>query len=330
MQNCTRALNNHVMKLFIKKILYQAIILLLISIIVDYFLSSTLKHSDSFAYGESLIWNEIIEGQMSKDILIYGSSRAWVHFDSKIIEDSLGLSTYNLGIDGHNFWLQYLRHKKLLKHNKPPNFIILSLGVFSLSKRKDLYNHYQFLPFQYDKEFYDYTKSYEGFSIFDYTLPMYRYIGKQDSIKKIIKAQFNEAYREPYRIKGFRGMHRQWNDDLAKAKLTIKSYESVMDQASVDLIQTFINECNRLNIRVILVYSPEYIEGQEFVSNRHEIISFYQNLALKNNLSFIDYSNDPICRSKNYFYNSMHLNADGARVFTNKLVIDLKKMDINN
>jgi hypothetical protein len=318
------------MGLFLKKLILALLIGLGISIVLDLVISNALLKSNYFAHGESFIWNEIRKGNIQDDLLIYGSSRAMTNFDPQIIEDSLRISTYNLGVDGHNFWLQYLRHKKFLNYNRKPKVIILSVGIFSLSKRKDLYNHYQFLPFMYDKDFFDYTSSYDGFSIFDYSIPLYRYIGKQDSIMKAFKGLKKERRMAPYRIKGFRAMNRVWNQDLANAKLKMGSFKSVIHEPSERLIQQFIDECYDLGIKVVIVYSPEQIQGQFFVRNRNEIISTYNYLSQKNDLTFIDYSYDIMCKDTSYFYNSMHLNSKGANLFTKKLVSDLLKLKILN
>ena len=84
----------------------------------DYFLSTYLSDSKDYAAGEVKVWKDIYDGHVNSELVIYGSSRAWIHFSPKIIEDSLQISAYNLGMDGHNFSLQYLRHKELLKFNK--------------------------------------------------------------------------------------------------------------------------------------------------------------------------------------------------------------------
>ena len=43
------------------------------------------------------------------DILIFGSSRAVHHYNSSMIEDSLGMSCYNCGDDGNGIILSYGR-----------------------------------------------------------------------------------------------------------------------------------------------------------------------------------------------------------------------------
>ena len=317
------------MRRFVKKIIYHFLILLITALLLDFIISSRLKIHDQFAYGESYIWNEIYQGKVNRDILIYGSSRAWVHFDPKIIQDSLRMSTYNLGIDGHNFWLQYFRHKALIKNNVKPKVIILSVGIFTLNRRSDLYNMNQFLPYIYYEDVYHYTSVYKGFTIFDYILPLYRYIGKRDVLRQAFYYnKGRQSKQENYRIDGFRGMNREWNHDLENAKQKLASFTLNMHEPSIKLMELFFEECNDLGIEVVMVYSPEYIEGQYFVENRSEIMETFSNLSETYNFHFLDYSNDEISKDKILFYNSMHLNAIGAERFTTKFVSDLKQNKI--
>ena len=316
------------MKLFLKKIMIYGILAIGISLLVDGFISRELKKSTSFAFGESEIWHTIYEGNLDANLVIYGSSRAWVHIDPQMIEDSLQVSAYNLGIDGHNFWLQYLRHKELLKHNETPKTIILTVGPFTLRKRNDLYNYEQFLPYIFKQDVRDFTKSYEGFSKLDYYLPLFRFRGQKDALKHAMTSVFSSERPASYRVKGYRGRNRTWNDDLEKAKSKMKSFHIDTNSETVTLFETFFKECKTLGINLVMVYAPEYIEGQRFIENRQEVLEIYQTMNSKYEAPFLDYSQDDICKDKTLFYNSMHLNIKGSKRFTHKLINDLKTMDI--
>lgn len=270
------------MKKFLKRIGVFCLILLLCTSILDFFITVELKKSNNFAIGEVHIWNTLFKGKINSDIYVYGSSRAWVHINPQIIEENVDKKVYNLGIDGHNFWLQYLRHKVLLDNNKKPQSIILSVGSLTLVKREDLYNYEQFLPFIYKKDIRKYTKSYKGFSALDYFLPLYRYRNKTEEIRKVIKSNLKSDGITPYRIDGYRGMNRIWNNDLKKAKSKIEKYSVEFDASTKQLFETFIKECNVLDIKLVLVYTPEYIEGQRFITNRKDIVSNYKLLSENN------------------------------------------------
>lgn len=318
------------MKKYILSILFFALPIIFVMFVADYFISNNHKKNHE-SPGEIEVWNDIYAGNIDSDIAIYGSSRAWVHINPSILEDSLNLKAYNFGMDGQNFWLQYLRHKEYLKHNKPPKLIILSVDVFSLEKRKDLYELNQFLPYMlWNKNIIKFTSSYNGFTYKDYYFPLLRYGGKIRKIENLLNLEQVDNIEVTFRQNGFKGMERKWNDDLAKAKLKMAQYKIEIDSSSVNLFNQFLIESKENNIKVILVYTPEYIDGQKFVENRNEIIKIYKDFAIKYNLLFLDYSNDDLCKKKELFYNSSHLNKKGADIFTRKLSSELKARTHNN
>ena len=118
-------------------------------------------------------------------------------------------------------------------------------------------------------------------------------------------------------------MDREWNDDLNKAKEKMSSYEIKLDTPSIKLFERFVGECQQSGIELIMVYTPEYIEGQKFMKNRGDIIKMYSDFSTKYGIKFLDYSNDEICSNKDLFYNALHLNYKGANLFTRKMVSDI-------
>lgn len=312
------------MKKFIRKVAWFLLPIVILAYPIDYFLSSNLKKSISYAEGEYLVWNDIYESRIDADIAIYGSSRAWHHFDPRIIGDSLHATAYNFGIDAHNFWLEYLRHKEYLRYNKKPKLILMSVDVFSFEKKPELINADQFLPYLFRKDVREFTSSYEGYSWFDYRLPLLRYYGKMEVMLRAVKNFAGRNGGAPARVKGYMGVKKKWNSDMDMAKQRKKHYRVNLDTASIQLFDTFLAECQAGGIPVVIIYSPEYIEGQHFTQNREEGMKLYRDFSKKYNVPFLDYSADAMCTDREYFYNATHLNRYGAEVFTRKLVTDLK------
>jgi len=312
------------MKKFSLKIFYFILPFIILALPLDYGISHFLSKSNQDP-GEFEVMDDIYNSNANCEVAIYGSSRAWVHINPKIISDSLNLSAYNFGIDGHNFWLQYLRHSELLKYNKKPKTIILVVDIYSLQKRADLYEPDQFLPYMlWKKDIKEFTSSYIGYNKVDYYIPLIRYAGKFQVLKTITKMLIKGVPTKRYRNNGFLGMDREWNTDFETAKTNQKSYEVKLNQLSLELFETFIKECKNKGIDLVLVYTPEYTEGQDFVSNRVQVIDIYKNFSKQYNLTFYDYSKDEICLDKNLFYNASHLNKFGADIFTKKFANDLK------
>ncbi len=292
---------------------------------MDWFISSQLQKSRSHASGEFTTWNDLYAGNINADLAIYGSSRAWVQIDPAILEKELNKLAYNFGIDGHNFWLQYFRHKLFLKNNPKPRCIVISVDIFTLQKRPNLFNANQFLPYMLlDDEVYDYTKSYEGFRSSDYHIPLIRYLGRFDAIRDALKAFMKTPNPKTGRQKGYKPEDVEWNNDFERVKRQMDFYEVEQDTTSIELYDKFLQECKDDNIEVIMIYAPEYIEGQDFVRGRDKVIKMFRDFSKKYAIRFIDYSDHELCFDKKYFYNATHLNKRGAQIFSKQLAKDLK------
>ena len=111
---------------------------------------------------------------------------------------------------------------------------------------------------------------------------------------------------------------------MVKAKAKKAYYKVEQNQPSIDLFEQFIKECQAANIDLYMVYSPEYIEGQEFILNKGEVVEQFKKFSQQYNIPYLDYTKDSLCYDTKYFYNSMHMNSLGADEFTKKLMHDMK------
>ncbi len=319
------------MKNFCVQLLYFLLPPIILAYAADWLLSAKLQQSNNFAVFEYPIWNTIFKGNVDAKVFIYGSSRAWVHINPGMIERNLGQTAYNFGVDGHNFGLQYFRHKMLLKYNKTPKIIIHSVDMFTLTQQKDLYNFQQFLPYMLnDSELENYLIKYNGFEQMDFKIPMLRYRLAPVAIKEVFGQLSGLDANVPVRINGFQSQDRVWDGKFEEAKRTLKIIAVPIDLEMVKQFDDYLSDCNKRNIKVILVYTPEYIEGQLFEKNREEVISLYKNWAEKHNIPYLDYSKDRLTLDRKYFYNATHMNKMGTDLFNKTLVSDLKMLPAFN
>lgn len=315
------------MRKFLVKLSLFLIPLVLISYGVDYFISVELKKSQSFADSEYPVWNALFEGKINADIVIYGSSRAFRHVDPKIMADSLEVPVYNLGVNGHSFRTEYFRHYLLLKNCIKPKLIIQTLDVVTFEKASDLYNQDQFLPYMLNNKEIE-VHEYNGFTKLDYKIPMLRYFGKKEALLEVLKLILFKSSNHPVRTNGYAGQELTWTNDLSKARSDLGTMTIVSDPSIINLFEDYLEDCRKLKIPIVFVYTPEYIDGQKFITNRSDIFKIYKMLSEKYNIPFFDYSRDSISYHRELFYNTGHLNKTGAEIFTRKLIDDLRQNNI--
>ncbi len=315
------------MKPFLIKFFAFVIPVVLIAYGADLVISQYLKKSNQYVQGEYSTWNALYDKNADSQILIPGSSRAWMHFDATRIGDSLHTKAYNLGMDGYNFWFQKYRLELAMRANPRPKLIIMSIDAVTLQKRPDLFNPNQFLPYMLgNAELEKTSRSFMGYHDYDYQIPLIRYFSKGDAVIEALKMVFNES--EPKRIRGFQGQLKAWNNDFERVNKQMDSFTVPLDPTTIRIFEDFLKEIKQKKLNIIFVYSPEYIKGQNFVKNRPEIMALYNRLSTQYQIPFFNYSNDPISYDKKYFFNASHMNKMGAELFTTKLIQDLKTLNI--
>jgi len=311
-----------------KKILLKTALfflpVVLLAYSADLLMSADLARSNKYADGELPVWNDLYGGKIDAGVVIFGASNALRGLDPQIIEKRLGEKAYSLAVNGLNFRIQYFRYRLLLAKNRKPKLIIYAVSAATLEKTPELYNPDQFLPFLLNnRPLEDVLSEYDAFKKEDYIVPFIRYFGKKEAFIEVFNLMTDPAANVQRRINGYMPNDQAWTSDLEKARAVASTREFVMDTALASLFDKFVAECKRDSIRLIFVNLPEYIDGQNYVSNRKEMLAPIINCSKNNNIYFVSYLNDSISYNKKYFFNTGHLNKYGAEIFTGKLIDDL-------
>lgn len=304
----------------LKRFFLVIIGLYLIALGIDAIFSNLLLNS-SILDGEFEIWNDINNKRLNDELIIYGSSRSCVHINPKILDEELNVNSYNLGYNGQKAKLVRYRNDVILKKGIKPKNVIINLDIDFLSKT-GVFIPEQFLPLLFfDYEAYVFFRKDLKWRLIDVYVPLVRYRKLRYTDSKIYedfcKSNFG-FYSKRLRYKGFEGKHLPWSNN------NYKTYAIDIDPLSKKDLILMIQDLQRINTNVILINSPEYIKQIKSQNNREEIIQLYKSIAQQFNIPFIDYSKDSINFQKNLFYDSNHLNAEGADIFTKKLAKDIK------
>jgi hypothetical protein len=290
-------------------------------------LEKGLKKTGAGAEGEFQTWNDIFNSKIHSDIIISGSSRARVHINPQILDTTLHINSYNLGIEGYPFNMQNVRFKIFEKYNKKPLLVIQNVDLNTLYRRK-AYNRIQFLPYLHEYSLNKELKKME-FSVFELYIPAFQYRSEFATICRGLAEFLNiKHYENRSRYKGYTGQDREWDGSKLQTILAGDSIVSPVDPEIVHLFDSFLNHCKKNDIQVILVFTPQYIKATEFTKNKKQVIDIYHSFSGKYNIPFLDYSYDSICYDTTYFYNAMHLNIKGAELFSLQLADDIKKLNI--
>jgi hypothetical protein len=97
------------------------------------------------------------------------------------------------------------------------------------------------------------------------------------------------------------------------------------DYQKIETIESFIKLCKDNNIRILLFISPlfkKYENGLPFKG-------FLIDLQKKYKINVFDFRNNSDFLNRNYFSDPMHLNSDGAEIYTKNIINILKEADNN-
>lgn len=295
------------MKRFFINIFIFLVFLVISDFVIGYFSNFLMKNAKGGSTAEDYyIANECIE-----DIIIFGSSRARHHYDVRVIEDSLGLSCYNMALDGNGVILAYARYKMLLERYEPKLIIYDVMPYFDYEKGEEYIKYFTHLK-QYHQnmvvsdladKFLDLKENIKMKSA------MYRNNSSLVNllVDNIIERDFNSGY-----IPGYGVM------DESEINCELKMIE--IDSLKLCLFEDFIADVKNRDIPIVVMVSPMY-KGVDYSD-----YSIAKRICEKYKVPYINYLNkENIINNNEYFENRMHMNDMGAKIYTKDIVPILRE-----
>lgn len=314
------------MKRFIIKIAIFAVAAYLIALGLDMMISHGLANSAGHPHQA---WREIRSGDYASDIVIMGTSRALEHYDSAVIDSITGLSSYNLGMGAYSVNVQLMKYKYYCQYNHLPKYLIYDADYLSLSIMSVPHQHQseQFLPLFYDRAIRNDLMDV-GYSWIDAYIPMARYWGYQTQSKRGLQEFLNlKHYCEFPSYKGHTPDPDEW--DLSRLHFS-DSIPSNVDEEAKKLFLDFVHECRESGVQMIFVTSPVYYRYAEMSPDWNKYIAWYDSIAQTNDIPYLNYMDNPICRDSTCFNAGVHLTPNGTIIWSDMLSNDLINMQIIN
>lgn len=252
----------------------------------------------------------MISRGVEDSVLVMGTSRAERHYVPSILEDTLGVTVYNVGLGAtYSIYSQYFLLAHIVETGHLPSYILLDVypDTFLETSRPFAGNIY-FAPFIGRNRNADTIFKLEKSHILYQISHLYRYSPK--TLPYILGVIFYSEL-DPA-LKGFR--------PLEPSKNPVEPIESEfgrVDSCKMSFLQRFYSLCQRHNIKLVLCASPMFVAG------RQDIYAPIAQFAAEQNLTFFDYTylyeDDP-----SRFRDPEHLVESGARTFSQRVASDLK------
>lgn len=301
-------------KLLTQKALKFGLLFLVVDLIVGFAAQQLYLTQETGKYARI---TKTIEGN-SSDILVLGSSHASRHFVPKILEADLQQSCYNAGVLGQGLVFQVALTKIILE-KYTPKLIILSID------RDFLYNN----PEAYDRLSDLHPYYWQNRAILKPIL------GKESAwidFKLLFKAyQMNSTLVHAFRYliapqedyKGYSPLNNKLSipEKLQDEIVVVKDIYGI-DAYFEESFSVFIVEAKTRNIPLLLVTSPN-LEKTDYTLDR----SFNKMKAIAESaeIPVIDFSNHTsFVHQYQLYHDDTHLNDEGATLFSNLLVPQIK------
>lgn len=289
---------------------------------LDFFISSQFKKIEASPFAN---WNDIYDDNINADILVIGSSRAYVQFNPHVIDSTLRLNSYNLGMDGRAVESQMIKyHIYRREQQTKPRLILFEIyqGTLDVSNG---YQRIQFVPYLTDLHLWRKTHRLEDFTWADAVIPCWRYRNYLNEIKEIIKGTSFYCKPENQAYKGFCDYDKVWDGSMLERIDTIIYSRN---KSAINEVSEFLEECRQEQIPVVFVIAPYYIGATRKIGNLDGWYELVSSITEPYNVPILDYTYDSLSYDTTYFYNASHLNRQGAALFSKKLAKDLDSLGL--
>ncbi|SFU61932.1 hypothetical protein SAMN05216480_11045 [Pustulibacterium marinum] len=296
-----------------KHYLKQIVVFSLLFFLIDKCFYFQLSHKADQEFDKRLEY--VLNGIMSKELLVLGSSRGVHDVSARMIDSATSFSAYNLSYRGSNVTFQEFVLSTYLKYNKAPKIVLLVVDDDAEFKEVSS------LQFRYDRL---------------YPLQNYNYInnelvnkGKESVLSRIFylaRLRHTDIFAKKNEPNEFEELN-ELGDNLLSVKnnpnLEFKADIVAYDRSDEvkSKLESFykIQElCKDNGIKLCYIFPPNFKTfNNQFCKRIEEIVE--ENAIVKYN------TNDEFYLNKENFRDESHLNKKGAEHFTNEIISFLNK-----
>lgn len=282
-----------------KRFFLKLLIFFLIVLAIDISYGLAMKHiRRNVAAGMTRLDNQAVY-ETTAPVLIFGSSRARRHYDTRIFADSLGMEVFNCGYNSMGIVFFDVRLTQILKRYTPRVIIYDITPLFDMMKSaKTKTDVNRLKPFFFDPEVYDAVLRLDTLEWFKSHSATYRYHDKYSEYisDNANKEEFHNGYAP------------------LRGSLSVKEQKHApmkIDPAKMAILDNFATRCHDRNIELYFVLSPYY------KNDMGDQAAELRRLAARHRLHVLDHFNDSTFTADSTLYwDASHMNADGATLFS--------------
>ena len=296
-----------------KKFLVYTVVFFAIVALVDFAFGLGARYLNSHAKGGDTYNHYYITHEMSDSVLVFGSSRAIHHFNPRILEDSLGATVYNCGLDGNGILYHYGRLLAILRRHTPKMIIYDVIPSFDMED--DDFAKY----LKWQKRWYDIPGVPEIFQDVN-PLEKYKMLSSLYRYNRTFIPMLSDNIKPNHELdyKGYKPIYETMSVDLDR-----QDHHTPVEWSELKkrYFQKFVDTCRQRRVKIVFSFSPWYKAADSGIYDE------FRTFAGDNGLEIIDMYTDPeLTGDPSLFADISHLNSAGADKFSAKFAGELKRL----
>ena len=301
-----------------KKIIFKIIIFLVIGFALFHLFFGVILPKMVMATNDSnlLRWKRFYEEETNAEALVIGSSRAHRGYNTNILTEETGIKFHNISCQGMALQNYSRILSDYLKNNKVPKKIIINIDLFGLAYRDRIADLQYLLPsIRENSELY---QNIYQFRYIKYYRP-YGYFFYKDEFYKILEFPSHKKYD------GFQPLDLEWKTAPTYGVIMPSQKFRINKEKSTREIEQILKIIEEKQIReVIFSLAPLHYSYWQSVDNQEEIMDFILKITKENNIKLLNFNNLEMSKQSKYYYDAVHFNIKGAKVFSEILADSIK------
>ncbi|MCD8302722.1 MAG: hypothetical protein LUC44_06865 [Prevotellaceae bacterium] len=292
-----------------KKLFIRLGILALIMLACDFAVGFVGARLVENAKGGDTKRKRYIACEVNADVLVFGSSRAFHHYDPGILGEELGMSVYNCGFDGNGIICAYGFYEMITWRYCPKVILYEVTSSFDTNigdNNKYLWN----LRYFYDSECIDSIFwNVEGTERYKMISRMYRF---NSALPQLVMDNLHPLHDDN---KGYRPMDREMKTEAKPIEIQ-EAHE--FDRLKLYYLERLIND-SKGKTKLIFTVSPCYKKTDD------RELEPVRELCDKYGIPLLNHSTDTAFnRKRDFFYDGAHMNRRGATEYSKMISREIK------
>lgn len=272
------------------------------------------KLDKGYRYAFQADWHDLKDHH--SEILFIGNSRTWLHVDPFVVMQRFNTSAEIIAADGQDVHFLWEKFRQYRRYNKQPREIYLQFDPFFIIERDDLFGASNIQTcFFGNRADLSSLKNRRGYKQIYCYIPMLAY--QPGFIAKVLKGDTISSAESFERTRGFQSRDWQWSGRWNQPE----SVKFEINRVS-PYIDSFINYASQHKVQLYFMYPPQSeISYQKSV--RPDLVQKKANEYRQKygpGIIYLDMNIPGSYNDSTIFYNHLHLNRKGVKLFMQQLV----------